>query len=166
MVEHDIRIVIDATGSFAMLGKRNLPLYALHAAMSLRQMQFLRQAAVTAYVWQGDEILAVEEEREDAEDRLAHPQGTGDVALLADFLSDAVDDGAACLLLTDACLAQDDWQCLRKLPEAVRRRTIVVLLGADADGIEAQQCFVQVYTLADLPGALQAALLLGEGEEF
>lgn len=163
MVEHDIRIVIDATGSFAMLGKRNLPLYALHAAMSLRQMQFLQQAAVSAYVWQGDEIISADEE---GEERLAHPEGAGAVGVLADFLSDASEDGVACLLLTDACFAQDDWQYLRDLPETVRGRTIAVLLGADADAMEAGQCFAQVYALADLPGALQAALLLGEGEDF
>ncbi|WP_270528269.1 hypothetical protein [Mitsuokella jalaludinii] len=163
MVEKDIRIVIDATGSFAMLGKRNLPLYALHAVASLQQMRFLQQAHISVYAWQGDGIVAADEEMED---RLAHPEGTGAAEALCDFLSDATDDGAACLLLTDACFEQDDWQCLRGLPEHVRRNAVLVTMGADADALQAAQCFTQVYALCDLPGALQAALLLGDEEAF
>lgn len=160
MVDQDIRIIIDATGSFAMLGKKNLPLYAMHAVRSLQQMQFLQQAEVSVYAWQGDCVDPASEEA------LMHPEGVGDIDALCESLSDGAEDGAVCLLLTDACFEQDDWQCLQGLPEQVRWSTIVVTLGADADTEQAEQCFPHVYALGDLPGALQAALLLEEKEEF
>ncbi len=153
-----LNVIYDCSGSFCFRGKKNLPSYAYNMMKSLSQRDELVRETVDYYFWQEDVL-----DKLSNSDKLMNLNGRSNYYVLADFLKEKSKIGEPCILLTDGCF--DSWNVLSELSEICRKNVVIVLLGSDADWQLAEMCGIGLYSLADLPAAVNHQIIFNTIQE-